>query len=107
MSAWYVLSALGFYPLCAGHPSWVFGSPLFEHAELRLAGGRTVVLEAETNGPGRPFVREITRDGSPHRDLWIGYDPLTTTDRLRFTMAAEPEPRALGPAQLPFSVSGA
>ncbi len=107
MSAWYVLSALGLYPLCPGDPSWVLGSPLFERAELQLPGERRLVIEAPGQKPKHPYVRELSRDGEPHRRLWIGHPELLNTNTLRFAMGNEPDRRRYGPAELPFSISGA
>ena len=46
MSAWYVFSALGFYPVCPGTTAYDVGSPLFQKATLSLAGGKTFVVSA-------------------------------------------------------------
>jgi putative alpha-1,2-mannosidase len=47
MAAWYLLSAMGFYPLCPGKPEYVLGSPLFDRVTLHLNHGRTTTIEAE------------------------------------------------------------
>ena len=72
-SAWYVFSALGFYPVCPASGRYAAGSPLFRKADITLAGGRHLVIEAPGNGPDTPYVRRIRQDGktlvSPFLDI--------------------------------------
>jgi len=64
MSCWYLFSALGFYPLCPGHPSYVFGSPLFKHARLNLPNGKELLIQVQNNSPENMYVHNIRRNGS-------------------------------------------
>ncbi len=50
-SAWYVFSALGFYPVCPGSGEYALGSPLFPKAEVTLPGGKTLTITAKGHGP--------------------------------------------------------
>jgi predicted alpha-1,2-mannosidase len=50
MSSWYVLSALGFYPVCPGNSQYVIGTPLFPKATIDLGGGRTFIVKANLTG---------------------------------------------------------
>ena len=105
MAAWYVLNALGFYPLCPGHPSYVFGSPLFPEARLALPGGKTLRLHAPGNSAQNVYVNRITRDGRAHTPLWISHDDLVQGGVIEFTMARTPGRPPVAPSDLPFSLS--
>jgi putative alpha-1,2-mannosidase len=65
MSAWFVLSALGFYPVCPGKPEYSLGSPLFPRAVVHLPGGVTFTIEARGNAPDTVFVRRASLEGRP------------------------------------------
>jgi predicted alpha-1,2-mannosidase len=106
MSAWYVLSALGFYPLCVGHPSYVLGSPLFRRATVRLESGATLTIDAPENSAENVYVQGARWNGAEHRALWIGHEALVGGGTLSFAMGAEPRADLqLSPEDLPFSLS--
>jgi predicted alpha-1,2-mannosidase len=90
MSAWFVLSALGFYPVDPVSTVYVFGSPLFDRAEVRLGGGRRLLIEAPGNGPDRPYVQEVRWNGKPWTKSWIAHRDLIRGGILTFRMGAEP-----------------
>ena len=104
MSAWFVMSALGLYPVDPVSAVYVFGSPLFDLAELRVGGGRKLVVEARGNAPDRPYVRGVTWNGRPWTKSWIPHAAIARGGRLVFEMAAEPN-RGFGadPADRPPS----
>lgn len=104
MSAWYVLSALGIFPLCVGDPSFVFGSPLFPRVTVRLPNGRTVQIEAPESTE-RPYVRQIAWNGTPITRTWIAHQDLAAGGLLHFVMSAEPYERPIDAADLPYSAS--
>jgi predicted alpha-1,2-mannosidase len=97
MSAWFVFSALGFYPVDPIEAAYVFGSPLFDRAELRVGGDRRLVIEAQGNGPDRPYIQSITWCGRPWSRSWIPHAELIKGGRLVFHMGAQPN-RAFGRA---------
>ena len=105
MASWYVLNALGVYPLCPGHPSYVFGSPLFPEARLTLAGGKTLRLSAPANSAQNVYVNHITRNGKTHTALWITHRDLVQGGVIEFTMARRPAARPLAATDFPFSMS--
>jgi len=92
MSAWFVFSALGFYPVDPVECAYVFGSPLFERAEMQLGGGRRLVVEAPGNGAATPYVRAVSWNGRPWTRSWIGHADLVRGGTLRFDMSATPQP---------------
>ena len=62
-SAWYIFSALGFYPVCPASGQYAAGSPLFREADVTLPGNRHLRIEAPGNAPGHPYVRSIRLNG--------------------------------------------
>lgn len=106
MSAWYVLSALGVFPLCPGHPSYVLGSPLFPRATIRRPGAEPLVIEAEDNAPENVYVQRVELHGAPHAKTWVSHVALAGGGSLRFHMGAVPRTDVrFGEDDLPFSLS--
>jgi predicted alpha-1,2-mannosidase len=71
MSAWYVLSALGFYAVDPVSGNYVFGGPLFDRASIQLENGKTLVIEAVGNAQGKPYVQSVTWNGKPYTKTWF------------------------------------
>jgi putative alpha-1,2-mannosidase len=92
MSAWYVWSALGLYPLSPGEARYVLGSPLFERATIRLNadGSRRFVIEAPGNAPDTPYVRAMTLNGEPFEGPWITHEQIMAGGTLVMEMSATP-----------------
>ncbi len=106
-SAWYVFSALGFYPVCPGTPEYVFGSPLFEKATLTMPNGKAFTIEAKGNAADKPYIRSASLNGQPYGKTWIGHEALQAGGRLEFSMGSEPEKsRGTGAGAAPYSMSG-
>jgi predicted alpha-1,2-mannosidase len=106
MSAWYVLSALGLFPLCPGHPSYVLGSPLFPKVTLYLANGNALEIEARGQGRDAVYVRDTLLDGEPYTMTWISHERVSAGGRLTFAMSETPdEARKLSEEELPYSLS--
>ena len=107
MSAWYVLNALGIYPLCPGRPEYVLGSPLFQSARVRVPGRRDLVVQAPNNSAKNVYVRQVSVDGKPYQPLWIPYQTLAAGGTLRFEMAPQASVRDYwhSPQLLPHSMS--
>jgi len=73
MSAWYVLSALGFYAVDPVSGNYVFGSPLFDRAMIQLGNGKSLVIEAQGNAPDKPYVKSVTWNGKPYSKSWFSH----------------------------------
>ena len=86
MAAWYILSALGFYPLCPGKPEYTLGAPLFPHATIHAGSGARIVIEAPGNGPGTPYAARVLVNEAEHRSTSIEHRTLARGARLRFKM---------------------
>ncbi|MFW6290462.1 MAG: GH92 family glycosyl hydrolase [Mariniphaga sp.] len=104
-SAWYVFSALGFYPVCPGTPEYVIGSPLFEKVQMDLPNGEKLTIEA----PGTqsaPFIKKASLGGKELNKSYLTHDELLNGGRLVFEMTSEPEKSLWSsPESYPSSVS--
>ncbi len=106
MSAWFLLSALGFYPVDPVSAQYVLGSPLFDRAELRLGNRRRLVVEAAGNAPDALYVRGVSWRGQRWTRGWIDHETLMAGGTLRFEMAREPDRAfAAAPADRPGHLS--
>ena len=88
LSAWYVLSALGFYPV-AGSARYQLGAPLFPRAEVRLAGG-TLVISTENHAPDHPYVSAARLNGVELKEPWFDHDQIARGGELHFVMSPTP-----------------
>ena len=105
-SAWYVWSALGFYPVAPATGQYVIGTPLFDRATLAMPSGKTLTIIAENNGPRHPYIQSATFNGRPLDRTWVSHDMLEAGGTLAFVMGAEPNKAwASTPAAAPFSMS--
>ncbi|MFB7085241.1 GH92 family glycosyl hydrolase [Streptomyces sp. NPDC056296] len=105
-SAWWVLSALGLYPLQTSSGEYVIGSPLFEKATLRLPGGK-LVIEAPGTSTGDIYVQNLTVDGERHTSTAISHEEIADGGRLRFTMGEKPSSWGTGENDVPDSPTAA
>jgi len=92
MSAWFVLSALGFYPVCPGKPEYTLGSPLFARSVVHVPGGATFTVEAQGNAPDAVFVRRASLDGKAVAGNVIDHAAVMRGGTLRFEMASNANP---------------
>ena len=90
MSAWYVLGAVGLYPVDPVSTNWVFGSPLVDHAEIDVGGGRKLIVEVRGSGKGRPYIQSVTWNGKPWTRSWIAHADLAKGGTLVFEMGDAP-----------------
>ena len=94
LSAWFVFSAMGFYPVTPGLPEYRLGSPLFERITIHLSEahhtGKTFVIEALDNGAEEVFIREANLDGQPLVVPVLPHDAITGGGVLRLQMSATP-----------------
>jgi predicted alpha-1,2-mannosidase len=91
MSAWYVFSALGFYPVCPGTTEYQIGSPLFDRATITLPGARTFVITATSNGPQRPYIHSASLNGSAFNRTILTHAEIESGGILAFEMTSAPE----------------
>lgn len=105
-SAWYVFSALGFYPVTPGTTQYVIGSPLFDRVEMTLANGNSFVIKAEDNQKANVYISNATLNGQAYDKCWIDHSDILNGGELEFQMTREAEKSwAVNPASAPYSLS--
>jgi predicted alpha-1,2-mannosidase len=105
-SAWYVFSALGFYPVTPGTDQYVFGSPLFYKVILKFENGRELIIEASGNTNQNIYVQNIRLNGKVLDRNYIKHSELTRGGKLVFEMGAKPDlKRGTGERAFPYSMS--
>ena len=85
-SAWYVFSALGFYPVCPGSTQYMIGTPYFHKAKIHLENGKTITICAENNNDDNRYIQHITMDGQPYPHYYLEHDKLKKGVSLNFMM---------------------
>jgi len=90
MSAWYVMSALGFYAVDPVSGNYVFGSPLFDHASINLGNGKHLVIETENNGPDKLYIQSVTLNGEPYLKSWFSHAQIVEGGIFRIVMGEHP-----------------
>lgn len=105
-SAWYVFSALGFYPVTPATDEYILGAPLFQKATLHLANGKKVTINAVNNSDANRYVHALKWNGKNYSKNYIKHSELLKGATLNFDMQAEPnKQRGVNKADLPFSLS--
>lgn len=90
MSAWYVFSAMGFYPVDPVSGRYEIGTPLYPEVKLRLAGGRTFTVLAPGVSRKNCYVRSVKLDGKPYDKSYITYGQIAGGNTLELEMSGEP-----------------
>jgi len=89
-SAWYVFSALGFYPVTPGVDEYVIGSPLFKKATLYLENGNTFEITSENNSESNVYIQNAQLNGKDYQNTYLKYDALQNGGTLNFKMSEFP-----------------
>jgi predicted alpha-1,2-mannosidase len=90
MSAWYLFTALGFYPVNPASGDYMIGSPLFPKMSLRLANGKQLTVIAENNSDKNVYIQSATLNGKPLDTPVISYDQIMAGATLKFVMGSSP-----------------
>ncbi len=90
MSAWYIFSAIGFYPVAPGMPVYVIGTPLFDRATIYLPDGRTFIVEAIDNTRQNKYIQSAALNGKPLKRAWFTHDDLIHGGKLVLQMGPRP-----------------
>lgn len=105
-SAWYVFSALGFYPVCPGTDQYVLGAPLFKKITLNLQGGKKFIINAPANNAQNRYVVAQTFNNVNYSKTWLSYFDIIKGGSLNLTMSATPDRnRKVAESDLPYSFS--
>lgn len=105
-SAWYVFSAMGFYPVAPATDEYVIGSPLFKKVTINLENGNKIEIEAPENGPRNRYVQSITLNGKTYGKNFFRYSELMKGANIKFEMSDTPnKKRGTDESAFPYSFS--
>ncbi len=105
-SAWYVFSALGFYPVCPGSNQYVMGAPLFKKAVVTLENGKQMVINAPANNEANRFVQSMQLNGKTYTKRYLNHKDLQAGVSLQFSMSARPKTNIISSqSEMPYSLS--
>lgn len=105
-SAWYVFSALGFYPVTPATDQYVLGTPLFKKVTLSLENGKKITINAPENNEQNKYIQTVKINGASHSKNWLSHKKLTEGAIIDFKMAPTPnKQRGVNSTDFPFSFS--
>jgi len=105
-SAWYVFSAMGFYPVCPAVDQYVLGAPLFKKLTINLENGKKVVINAPNNSDDNIYINTMTVNGKPYDLTWLSHTLLNNGAVINYGMSAKPNKvRGTKPSDAPYSLS--
>ena len=105
MSAWYIWSALGLYPVNPANGVYVFGSPLINDAVIKLPGNKTFHILVKNNGPRNKYIQRVTINAQPYTKAFILHEEMMAGGDMIIEMGSRPSGSwAVNPADRPFSV---
>ena len=105
-SAWYIFSAMGFYPVCPATDQYVLGTPLFRKVTITLANGKKLVINAPNNSDENKYVQSLLLNGKPVSNNWISHAELQKGGTLNWTMGNQPnKKRGAEASAYPYSFS--
>ncbi len=90
MSAWYVLSAMGFYPVTPGTSDYIIGSPLFDEVTLNLENGNRFSVKAKNQGSKNVYISKAEKDGKSYGKAWLTHDDIDRGSSFVFYMSENP-----------------
>ena len=105
-SAWYVFSALGFYPVCPGTDQYVLGAPLFKKATVRFENGNTLVIDAPANSDTNRYIESMEWQGGNYTKNYLRHADLQKGGVMKVKMSSKPNcTRGIQPDDMPYSYS--
>ena len=105
-SAWYVFSALGFYPVCPGSNEYIIGSPIFKSVTITLANGKELKINSTNNSNENRYVSEMELNGEKYTKNYLTHEDLMNGARIDFKMGTEPnKSRGTEQEDMPYSFS--
>lgn len=106
-SAWYVFSALGFYPVTPASTQYVTGAPLFPHAEITFENGNKLQIDAPNNNSANRYVDEMSFNGKKVNTNFLEHFDLQKGGKIKIKMSSQPNrKRNISKESYPFSMSG-
>jgi putative alpha-1,2-mannosidase len=105
-SAWYIFSAMGFYPVTPATDQYVLGAPLFKKVTISLDNGKTIQINAPKNSSENKYVNSLTLNGKAYSKNWLSHSELQKGAVINFDMIAEPNKnRGSKKEDFPYSLS--
>ena len=105
-SAWYVFSAMGFYPVCPGTDEYIFGAPLFDKITLKLETGNKFIINAKNNSRENIYVDKIELNGKTWDKNYVEHSTIQDGGEINFTMTKLPnKKRGISENSYPYSMS--
>jgi len=105
-SAWYVFTAMGFYPVTPATDEYVLGSPIFDKVIISLKSGKKIIIETKNNADQNRYIQSMKFNGKNYSKNFIKHSELIKGANLSFDMGAEPnKKRGVSRGDLPFSLS--
>ena len=101
MSAWYILSSLGFYQVEPAGGRYVFGSPLFNEVSMNVGNGKTFRIIAHNNSKENMYIQSVKLNGKPYTRCYIDFKDIVRGGKLEFTMGNKPSTFGVKPADRP------
>lgn len=106
MSAWYLFTAMGFYPVCPGSEQYVLGAPYLPSIRMHLPNGKTLQIKAAGVSNTNRYVQSVRLNGQPINKLYLTHQQLMEGGTLEFLMSSKPNrSRGQNPADKPYSLS--
>ena len=90
MSAWYIMSAMGFYPVCPGTPDYVIGSPIFDKMTIHLENGKDFTVTANNVSAENKYVQAVKLNGNDYTKSWFTHNDILNGTELTFEMGLTP-----------------
>ncbi len=105
-SAWYVFSALGFYPVCPASSQYALGAPIFNKVNINLKNGKKVEIKADKPSTQNCYVKEMSVNGKKYNHNYLDYATLTNGAKIKYNMSDTPNTnRGIMPEDAPYSLS--
>jgi len=105
-SAWYVFTAMGFYPVCPATDQYVVGAPLFKKVTATLENGKQIVINAPTNSDQNRYINTMQVNRKPYSKNWLSHRELLQGATIDFNMSATPnKQRGISTGDFPYSMS--
>ena len=95
MSAWYIFSAMGFYPVCPGTDQYVIGAPYLSYMKVNLENGKAFTIRADKVNDKNRYIKSVTLNGKPYKKAYITHQDIMNGGELVFQMASSPNKKRL------------
>lgn len=106
MSAWYLFSAMGFYPVCPGTDQYVIGTPFLPYMQINLSNGKTIIIKAPKVSSRNKYIKSIRVNGKPFTKLYFTHNQLVNGITIEYEMTDKPNTRrGLNISDKPYSMT--